>query len=343
LWLPIKRCSVILLYDSLNADTSWLLSVADTSNPSKSPRGLNIIIDPWLVGWQTDYHAYFSRQKHVIPPCVNSIAELETQLPEHQTVNAILVCHPFTDHCSKETLRTASPKTRVIAHHAIVNKLLKWLIFDSIHSMPIQGKGKPFGRVEPILVCSMKEEDGYPHVAISALYVPSDRFEVVGDQLHGGTLITISVTPPSSSEDATSKQLYYILYTPHGTYASSLQGWIDAHPDAQCLALIHGFDEIDNPWYLGACSASELVNDITSDVTSQRENSTLASVLGPSFVQPFDQSIGCARTMSSSRLKDSSRKSFEETRFHPRRASTWSLSRMARWPRGCLFSKAESR
>jgi hypothetical protein len=228
----------------LNADSSWLLSVSDGSGDPR--RALNVLIDPWLVGWQTDYNRYFSRQRHVIPPCVGSIAELEQQLPDDQQLDAILVCHPFTDHCNEATLRTARPETRIVVHHAIMEKLITWRIFSAVLAVPVQGKGQKADDVDAIVLCHTAQTDGLPQVSVSALYVPSDRFEIVGDQLHGGTLIVISST--STGGDS---QSYYILYAPHGTYPSSLQSWINKNPDAKCLALIHGFDEIDNPWYLG--------------------------------------------------------------------------------------------
>jgi hypothetical protein len=166
-------------------------------------------------------------------------------MPQGHKIDAILVCHPFTDHCDEATLRTGSPNTPIFVHHAIVDRVKGLKFFNHISAISVHSS-----KSYPTRLCSSQSSETSPAVAISALYFPPDRFEMAGDKLHGCTLITVTVSLPNTTS-LNAGQLFYVLYAPHGTYVSVLRGWLDEHPHAQCLALIHGFDEIDNPWYLG--------------------------------------------------------------------------------------------
>jgi hypothetical protein len=169
-------------------------------------------------------------------------------MPQGHKIDAILTCHPFTDHCHETTLRTGSPSTPIFVHHAFVDRVKGWKFFDDIRSVPVHSSKRNSSQCAPICLCTSQISTSSPKVTVAALYFQPDRLEMTGDKLHGCTLITITVSAPETS----SSDLYYILYAPHGTYASVIESWIDANPRARCLALIHGFDEVDNPWYLGA-------------------------------------------------------------------------------------------
>ena len=65
----------------LNADTTWLLSLAypPASAPPPGRSRFNILFDPWLKGPQSDYYAWFSTQSHAIESSVQTIQELEVR------------------------------------------------------------------------------------------------------------------------------------------------------------------------------------------------------------------------------------------------------------------------
>lgn len=126
--------------------------------------------------------------------------------------------------------------------------------------IPIAGKGGKKGDVyagKSLRTLGLNGAEGGSQSSlpdnINVVYVPTDkRFDMSGTSLHGATIITFTLPSLSSavSSDAANTR-YAVVYVPHGTTASSLQPWLAAHPDTQCLALIHGLDEVDNPWYLG--------------------------------------------------------------------------------------------
>lgn len=94
--------------EPINYDSSWLIK----------SENLNMLIDPWLMGSQTDGIAAFSRQWHV-QPCV----PIE-ELPE---IHAIIISHPFTDHMHLGTLLQIPGKPEIICsqsvHKHLKNKL----------------------------------------------------------------------------------------------------------------------------------------------------------------------------------------------------------------------------
>ncbi|KII95705.1 hypothetical protein PLICRDRAFT_693861 [Plicaturopsis crispa FD-325 SS-3] len=240
----------------VNGDTTWLLSAPTLAATGNGIRVFNILIDPWLSGWQTDYSRIFSRQKHVVPSFACSIPELEAQLGvNRQKIDAILVCHDFTDHCNEATLRLANSHIPVFASPSAARKIARWNIFDAVHEIPVVRTEKAAGTNTLVSRNGKTLRDMHINTTdpsscpenISIIYIPTDRWDMAGIRLHAATVITVSVPSGSPHEQGSS---YCIVYAPHGTSPSSLQPWVDAHPSVTCLALIHGLDEIDNPWYL---------------------------------------------------------------------------------------------
>ena len=75
----------------LNRDSSWWFQVG----------GLRLVVDPWLVGPEVDYFAWFNTQFHGSPPVpVEGV-------PDHDVV---LITQKYTDHLHPETLRSLDPK-----------------------------------------------------------------------------------------------------------------------------------------------------------------------------------------------------------------------------------------
>jgi hypothetical protein len=74
----------------LNMDSSWQITWA----------GQSLLIDPWLIGAETDFSRYFNKQWHVTPPA---------QIDSLEHFDAVLISQHFSDHCHEETLKKLDP------------------------------------------------------------------------------------------------------------------------------------------------------------------------------------------------------------------------------------------
>jgi hypothetical protein len=110
------------LLHHLNADSSWLLQIPRPVDETKRGRKyFNILIDPWLSGPQSDVASWFSTQWHASESKVGSIKEVEELIwriegraeeeeeevkgdRDGSSIDAVVICHEFTDHCHKDTL-----------------------------------------------------------------------------------------------------------------------------------------------------------------------------------------------------------------------------------------------
>ncbi|KAG5919652.1 hypothetical protein E4U61_000714 [Claviceps capensis] len=81
-WATLTRTVPRPILVHVNADTTWLLQLPyppDAVVP-QGRRRFNILIDPWLQGPQSDVHAIFSTQWHVVAPSVATIYDLNDVL-----------------------------------------------------------------------------------------------------------------------------------------------------------------------------------------------------------------------------------------------------------------------
>lgn len=106
-----------MVFERLNGDSSWLCTIA----------GKHWLIDPWLMGTQVDGFAWFSEQWHVLP------CKKPSDLPE---LEGIIISHPFTDHCHKETLLQLPKETPIFGSKSIVSMIKSWYHFDHLHELP---------------------------------------------------------------------------------------------------------------------------------------------------------------------------------------------------------------
>jgi len=117
----------------LNGDSSWLLKLDN----------LNILIDPWLMGSQTDFARWFSTQSHK-ESCVHL-----KNLPH---IDIILVSLPYTDHCHQSTLSRFSKDTCIVATPKAAGKIRKWELFDHVETLfnlqPLTCKGVDFELID---------------------------------------------------------------------------------------------------------------------------------------------------------------------------------------------------
>lgn len=104
-------------FTKLTDDSSWLMETTDFS----------LVIDPWFTNQQIDGYAWFSLQERA-----------ETYGPfdfSASTPLIVLVSHPFSDHCHKETLLTFPPNTRIVAERRALKKIQSWNYFDEVLSL----------------------------------------------------------------------------------------------------------------------------------------------------------------------------------------------------------------
>jgi L-ascorbate metabolism protein UlaG (beta-lactamase superfamily) len=132
----------------------------------------HILIDPWLQGGQSDVAKFFSQQWHREPSAVQTIKEVEDVIkgiedvargelkkmsnedgvanigvadsgacqedegvPENW-IDAVVVCHEFTDHMHKETLLEIRKTVPVLAAPTAASRMRTWKHFDCVAEIP---------------------------------------------------------------------------------------------------------------------------------------------------------------------------------------------------------------
>ena len=103
---------------ALNHDSSWQLQFTDAESLS------NLWIDPWLLGEQVDGARWFSSQSHAMPTL---------QITKIASPQAIVISHPFTDHCHQETLLSLPKTTIVLAVPTATRKITRWQHFEKLN------------------------------------------------------------------------------------------------------------------------------------------------------------------------------------------------------------------
>ncbi|TVY38094.1 hypothetical protein LSUB1_G003821 [Lachnellula subtilissima] len=254
----------------LNADASFLLTFTPilqvSPSPGQSNRAFTIVLDPWISGASKIYHSKFSISTHNSPSCITSLREL----PEPDVV---VISQNKTDHCHQETL-TQLPrhggKTIILAEPAAAKMIRGWKYFDeekvvtlpkwdhtrphkplTVHRIPIQplDPGGTMGEVT-IAYLPQKADITGLHSAIGITYrAPTSSF----DSLLPPTP-PASPTPSTLSTPACDRALS-VIFSPHGCSYKTLSPYIASHLISEVAlpltALLHCFDRIDNPWYLG--------------------------------------------------------------------------------------------
>ncbi|KAL8671192.1 MAG: hypothetical protein Q9168_004309 [Polycauliona sp. 1 TL-2023] len=244
------------LLTHLNADTSWLLTLSHPHhvNPQSGRFLFNILIDPWFRDAQTDYFSWFSKQWHVVPSSVQTIAELneclgtmETTIrnQQHNTngsigastsslgdlkanyIDMVIISHEFTDHCNRETLREIASSTLVLAPKPAARLISSWRHFQRVHSIAAFSNEKHEWK-------SASTSDIPPSLRIARIISNRDAMS-----FHSAILITFDNT--SSTEGASVEG---IVYTPHGINADDLEQLSVAAPRINVLALLHGLHDI---------------------------------------------------------------------------------------------------
>ncbi|KAF2121874.1 hypothetical protein BDV96DRAFT_482602 [Lophiotrema nucula] len=273
-----------LTIKSLNGDTAFLLTfsppVAPISSPGLFPGSFTILIDPWLTGPATILSSIFSISEQKNKPCIASLEELE------QEPDIILISQDKPDHCHEATLRQLQQdcQSTILATPSAARKIRGWKHFrpELVQALPryVEGEDQTVyrlvlppmsprgtcGEVTVTWIPAKRDISGLHH-AICITYRPpcSVLSASLGHYLDlpmspppsPGSPRTIASSPrtivPSPYNDR--EKTMSVIYSPHGIpyelirpYASSYL----VHEAALPLgALIHSFDRVENPWYLG--------------------------------------------------------------------------------------------
>lgn len=271
---------------SLNGDTTFYLTFTPPSAPAKAscpdlyPGAFTILIDPWISGAAKILSSAFSTTSIKSDPCIKSLADIKEP-------DVILITQDKPDHCHEATLKQLPPDTysMILATPAAARKIRSWNYFDSgaIYSIPKfnERRADSVFRIEiPPLAMGI----GSPgEVTIS--HIPA-KWDLTG--LHHAFGITyrppwsvlsakvdfyrdLPPTPPASPQsirtlNSTAKTLspsphnnrektISLLYSPHGVTYDIIRPYAQTHLISEgafpLTAMIHSFDRVQNPWYLG--------------------------------------------------------------------------------------------
>ena len=238
----------------LNADTTWLLSVAypASATPALGRSRFNVLIDPWLQGPQSDIAGWFSTQWHAIKSSVQTIEELngslqeieimaqharpckhgarkarksDLQLPQnHSFIDAVIVSHEFTDHCHQSTLQEIDHRVPVFATDKATDLIQSWNHFDHVITVPS--------------VASAFDWRNSRHQALP-WWIGIAKIVTEGDALYLHSAIAIFLEKEDSSHAAEA-----VIYTPHGVHAENISIMLDTDPPVQTLAFMHGLHDV---------------------------------------------------------------------------------------------------
>lgn len=303
-----------LKVEHLNGDTTFLLTFSPSETPqsplfeTRLPGTFTILVDPWISGPSTVWHAKFSLSKHTIPSSIEHLSEI----PEPDVV---IVSQDKPDHCHEATLRQLRPTsqyTTILAEPAAAKKIRGWKHFDraKVHSLtpfssqkqdsiirfmiPNPTPGGLPGEATIAFIPAKRDMTGL-HNAVGITYRPpslpppsstlsksSTRSSELSF-LTQATSDTPSESPPSrtstfsyntasSRSDTTASSLsatplafeptllnrertLSVVYSPHGVTYPHILPYATSHlVTAAALPLtllLHSFDRVQNPWYLG--------------------------------------------------------------------------------------------
>lgn len=273
----------------LNADASFLLTFEPlhtfppSPGSSRNSTAFSVVLDPWLQGASKIWHSKFSVSTHKEQPCCSSLDVLDPDL--------VVISQDKDDHCHAPTLQTlprSQGKTTILAQPAAANTIRSWKYFDA-------------SKVVTLRKWDEKRESTVHRIALPALdstgiageitiaYLEQKR-DITG--LHSAVAITYRAPtsgqnantyypltppasptsqPPSPRSQPSSKTLS-VIFSPHGLPYSCVAPYASEHlvraAALPLTALLHCFDRITNPWYLGGniCAGLPTGRDIAQNL-----------------------------------------------------------------------------
>lgn len=262
----------------LNGDASFLLTFQPLeqfpSLPDASSNAFTIVLDPWLDGESKIWHEKFSVSTFKDPSHIRTLAELAEP-------DLVVVSQDKTDHCHERTLKTlpaSGGKTTVLAEPAASKTIRSWKYFEAnkIQTLRKWEDKKP----ETIhRICLKPLEEGGLSGEVTVSFI-TPKVDITG--VHSAVCITyrpptyasetrldMPLTPPASPGTKPIVKSTYVtprtlsvLFSPHGLPYSALQPFVISHLVSSAAlpltALLHCFDRVSNPWYMGGNICSGL-------------------------------------------------------------------------------------
>lgn len=270
----------------LNGDSTFLLTFAPSDvfppspGPTKFPGSFSILLDPWLSGPSQIWHPKFSLSNHTVPSHIQHLSELPRP-------DVVLISQEKPDHCHEATLRQLPPDLRdtlILAEPAAAKKIKGWRYFNASRlcaltsfsetksdtiirfAIPAFTPTTTPGEVTIAFITAKRDITGL-HNAIGITYrAPSFK------PLDSLSTLNLPSTPPDSpdspdflttsiSEVTTLRPLpeksrtLSLIYSPHGVNYPHIKPYVISHLVQQAAlpltALLHSFDRVQNPWWLG--------------------------------------------------------------------------------------------
>lgn len=271
---------------SLNGDTAFLLTFtppilkAPLLSPGLFPGSFTILIDPWLTGPSIILNSIFSISHQKIVPCIKSLRDLD-----HEP-DLILISQDKPDHCHEETLRQLPQdcQSTILATPPAAKKILSWKHFrpELVQALPrfveedpksiyrlVLPPMSPRGTCGEVTVTWMpaKRDVTGLHHAIGITYRPPCSVLSANPGYYldlpmsppasPGSPMTIASSPrtivPSPYNDR--EKTMSVIYSPHGVAYDIIRPYASSHLVTESAlplsALIHSFDRVENPWWLG--------------------------------------------------------------------------------------------
>lgn len=252
----------------LNSDASFLLTFQPMPAfpPAQTQRAhpFTIVLDPWLSGPSKVLHPKFSLTRHRFDACVRSLNHLDE-------VDLIVISQAKSDHCHRETLTQlprSGGKTLILAEPAAAKVIRGWKHFapEKVVTLPkfaAPRRGKP-SAPHRIPIPSTSPGGSPGEVTITFLAQKADL-----TRLHSAVGITyrpptdqrvLEMTPPATPDSSNDTSIFEdralsLIHAPHGISYKALQPYAMAHLIPQAAfpltALLHCFNRVQNPWYLG--------------------------------------------------------------------------------------------
>ena len=212
-----------LILKHLNDDTTWFIKLNE----------VGILIDPWLVGSQTDYFRFFSTQEHLNKSSIENFESIENE------IDVIIISHHYTDHCHEQTLRLLSRSIPIFATKEAFKRVRSWNYFHHLYQIPqFSENSLENSRLDQI---TKSELNLLKYSQISVGYLPeSGLFSY--PSLHGVTIISFLF------DQIRWKSIFYI---PHGCQIDSILKWYNKQSNIDVSVLLQGFDRVWNPRWLG--------------------------------------------------------------------------------------------
>lgn len=236
----------------LNGDNSWLISFPRPPQERESSRKAfyHVVFEPWLVGPAIQLHSWFSWMALTVPPAISSSEAIEGVVKQIEDaamaffagkgkvmasnaaeedsrgrIDAILLTLDLPDHAHEPTLRTFNRNIPVIAAPRAATAVKAWNYFETIHVIPDFDAATKSWRVE---------ERGFLPPWLNFAHLAGPLF----------LNFSIAMIWTHSTEDES--EIHEVIFdSPHGTPLDQgpLQGFLDAEPPIEKLAMLHGLKE----------------------------------------------------------------------------------------------------